>query len=582
MLCLNKGLVKYSNNDLAKKLIEEANTNLQHKKVNEAFNLLAEAYSVDPNTNGLQSCFESCLVLKINITSSKDPEKSIEDRFGLASLLIDQERYEEASFELGEIMRILSSRGDSYLLRKCEAMMFRTCASLCKWDATDKLQKRVHQSLFHPFEALKFPFISLENATNIAKLFSNKSKEGIIRNSIKNSPPNTSKVLKVGYLSPDFSGKHPLGFLMQNVFLHHNSSRVKVYLYSLTQNDGSSEVKKMRDSCDEWITLCPGMSAEEIANLIKEDELDVMVDLCGYAGTMLVSQVIAIRVAPIQISYMGFPGSGGDDLHDYLVCDKIVVPKTYRKHYTEKLIYMPHSYFVNSHRCIKISEKEISKKLYGLPSQGFVFCCHNRPDKIDPITFQTWISALKEVRRLGALNQNPQQANAVLWLLRSGPQMEAYLRSLFDFENISKETLVFCDVVPRNEHLRRIALADVFCDTPSYNAHTLGCDALWAGVPMISLPQEKMASRVGSSLLTAANLSCLICNTQKEYKTLMIQCATNPQWFHHIKKKLQSDRFSCPLFDTQRWVRNFESGILLAYNSSIKKDISVVDEFNQN
>jgi protein O-GlcNAc transferase len=264
---------------------------------------------------------------------------------------------------------------------------------------------------------------------------------------------------------------------------------------------------------------------------------------------------------------------------------------------------MPHCYFVNSHETViggpndgivlANEEERIALRMnYGIHPSAFVFCCHSRPDKIDPSTFRSWIKALcisrQEQRNRGA----EEAALPVLWLLRSGNEMEQNLRSIVqsEFGDNLDGALVFADIAQRNEHLKRLGCADLFLDTPCYGAHTLGCDALFMGVPMVSLfrtdtsrgslladeysdvnsehaenrsiPTEKLASIVGASLLRAVSLEEFVVGDMQSYEDLMVKCAINREWFSEVRERLFSSRTEPPLFDTARWVRNLETAFL--------------------
>lgn len=593
------------------RLFQQAQSHIDQGDVDAAFGTLSEIYAQDPQARGLQKLFESTLKLGVD----KDPH-NVQDRFGLASLLLDQERYEEALVPLREICNLQPTNE-----RAC-SMLFRTRAACCHWQtypedaqtlvASLQLQERLQDinnvelvPAVHPFEALKWPCISLPQATQIAMLYARRAvgatrpdaleefntnvefpKRPVVKVSQATNQllPRTRK-LRLGYISPDFTGTHPLAFLMQQVFGLHNRNDFSVHLYSLAKPDDSSpEVQQIRAGSDSLTHLSAGATGEECARIIQEDQLDILVDLCGHAGTSLVAQILSLRPAPIQVSYMGFPASSGAPYLDYLVCDPIVVPPHLRTFYSEGMIWMPHCYFVNSHsQCASHLvvtsdvERQELRHANALPQDGFVFCCHSRPDKIDPSTFETWLRALKRVRE--------HDSKAVLWLLRSGSEMEFNLRRIAKSKfSLDDSALVFADICERDVHLRRLGAADLFLDTPAYNAHTLGCDTLFAGVPMISLLRstgnkdedgeeletalpwvatDKLASRVGASLLKAAGLDEMICASMKDYENLMVRCAMDgKKWYKGtICARLQQDRMSCPLFDTKRWVENLELGL---------------------
>jgi predicted O-linked N-acetylglucosamine transferase (SPINDLY family) len=365
-----------------------------------------------------------------------------------------------------------------------------------------------------------------------------------------------------------------------------------------------------------------------------QDDLDILVDLCGYAGTSLVAEIMASRYKlqqdmgdkatntqyPIHVSYMGFPGSMGSYHWDYSIFDKHVVPPSLRDYYSGALVYMPHCYFVNSHRTVisgpgdgimlaNAEEKAALRAKYGLDASAFVYCCHSRPDKIDPSTFRSWMRALIKARDECKKNGVKDEALPVMWLLRSGDEMEKNLRSFVrrEFDEGIEHALIFADVAERNEHLRRLGCADVFLDTPAYGAHTLGVDALYLGVPMISLrleskspdtkysdiyiddhvetekrsiPTDKLASMVGSSLLRAVSCEDLIVDNMQAYENVMAKCAINGDWFGAIRNRLTSSRSESPLFDTNRWCANLETAFLKMKEVDLDDlpDIVVIDK----
>jgi protein O-GlcNAc transferase len=602
-------------------LLSRAQSLVQQRDSDAAFATLSKIYAVDPDARGLANLFEACLRLRVEEVGNT------QDRFGLAALLLDQERYEEASVQLRHILSCEDDPGKG-VLEKASSMLFRTNAACCQWGTYLEDSKKLVESLqlssrgsdpndvpsVHPFEALKWTCISLAEATQVASLYARRSISST-NNTIQNwdiqgqiqwkekmptmtvSRESDSKLsfqrkIRLGYLSPDFTSLHPLAFLMQHVFRHHNRQHFEIKIYSMSRDDKGPEVCNIMQGSDSY-TVLPAESPEKLAKQILDDNLDILVDLCGYAGTDRVSQIMSLRPAPIQISYMGFPASSGAPYIDYLVCDPVVVPINLRKFYTENLIWMPHCYFVNSHAMsvshllVRSDEKRRELRQENqLPEDAFVYCCHSRPDKIDPATFRTWLGALKRAR---------QTCSAVLWLLRSGSEMEQNLRQIARQEfQIEDEALVFCYVAPRDVHLQRLGCADLFLDTPAYNAHTLGCDTLFAGVPMISLlrPEakqykpmdpffvetDKLASRVGASLLKAAGLEELICGEMRDYANTMVYCATERHWYTSIRNRLCESRLKRPLFDTKRWVENLEVALRQIVIGNVEAaDIIVAD-----
>jgi len=643
--------------------LDKVDEYLREQLPTEAFNCLVQLYAINPSLNGLRSRFAKCLQLKINLLeedlrailvtqasgSAIDQENMFslranlaQERMGMAALLIEQHRYEGAAVQLRDIV---ASTSDSMLVAKSEyqrvydkacSMLFRTNAALCQWNDIDRDSKVLAASVIkhqqqphtkfktapplHPFEALKWPCISLEQSTYVAQQYADRRMgfasvgPRLSRNVVQTSrePPacviidvdnagsqttQATNRFRIGYLSPDFTAEHPLAFLMADVFRFHNRKRWEVFLYSLKggsdKDIASPHVRTIREGADHWIQLEEDQTTN-LASRIKEDNLDIMIDLCGHSGTSMVIELMAERLAPVQASYMGFPGSiGAPSFIDYLICDAIVVPyqqPQIRQHYLERLLLLPDCYFVNSHvyavereiamkRDTKLTE--ISRDRYFLPSDAFVLCCHSRPDKIDPRTFRSWCKVLARLQSEGA-------RPTVLWLLRSGSEMENNLRKLAKEEfALDQDIIIMADVAPRDEHLQRLALADLFLDTPAYNAHTVGCDALFAGVPMVTLlrpledsvkpssqppwervPTDKWASRVGASLLKAVGLPDLIAPNMEAYEDLLHKAATDPQWSDSLKRRLQSTISDCPLFDLAGWVHNLETGLAEAVSRS--------------
>ena len=646
---------------------------------------ILEKWKVDPENNTI---------------SEAELTNLFQDRMGLSSLLIDKEEYDEAGVQLRKALEEANCWLKYFLntstintqidlsntrfapwqphIDRAQYLLYRTNAACCKWNTYfedgNQLSQSISRSsspsghvqrLLHPFDGLKFPCISLELASTIAQSYAARALEthGLVDTIESNKQrrptvtvnrqelPTQQRKLKVGYISPDFNSRHPLAFLMQHVFRYHDESKFSIYMYSLSSkvDDNGPEVEAIQESCERFTYLSPtAKSPKELYQRMVEDDLDIIVDLCGYAGTSIMTEIMASRPLlqqkaygsngesaslhlPIHCSYMGYPGSiGSAQIWDYSIFDKVVVPPDdeygIREHYNEALVYMPHCYFVNSHKTvlgkkgegIVLASEEERMQLrskYGINSSAFVYCCHSRPDKIDPTTFRSWIRALS-IARSDYFAEHPNESNLddslngapILWLLRSGKEMEYNLRHLVrtEFGERMEDALVFADIAERNEHLRRLQIADVFLDTPAYNAHTLGCDALYLGLPMISLLRddsstnvsddgvnngedvditigtEKLASRVGASLLRAASIGDLVCSNMSDYEDLMIRCAADTKWFESVRRRLCELSQTSPLFDTERWVRNLEAAFLHMTSSGYNQgsefpDIIVAD-----
>jgi predicted O-linked N-acetylglucosamine transferase (SPINDLY family) len=305
------------------------------------------------------------------------------------------------------------------------------------------------------------------------------------------------------------------------------------------------------------------MSDHEVALLSRSMEIDIAVDLKGYTKDNRAG-IFALRCAPIQVSYLGYPGSTGANYIDYIIADETVIPEKMQIYYTEKIIYLPHCYQVNDSKRT-ISSRLYSKKDFGLPDNEFIFCCFNNSFKILPATFNIWMNILKTVEK------------SVLWLIDDNPTSTNNLKKEALYRGISDSRLIFSKRINLDDHLARHKLADLFLDTLPYNAHTTSSDALWAGLPVLTCMGNSFASRVAGSLLNALELPELITNTFHEYEQTAIELASNSEKLKSIKVRLNTNRLTTPLFDTTLFVKYFESAFLEIYQiqleSSIPKNI---------
>ena len=255
--------------------------------------------------------------------------------------------------------------------------------------------------------------------------------------------------------------------------------------------------------------------------------------------------ICAFRPAPVQVTYLGSMVTTGADFLDYIVTDRIVTPEEHEPCYSEHLVYMPDSYLISDH-LQAIADKDWVREDVGLPGEGFVFCSFNQPFKIEPVMFGVWMNILRQV------------PGSVLWLLCKNMTAEENLKRAVESRGISAERLIFAKKLPKSEHLARQKHADLVLDTRIYNGHTTSSDALWAGVPVITLQGTHFASRVSTSLLNAVGLSELITHSLKEYEELAVRLASSCSELQVIKEKLAKNRFTEPLFDTPRFGRNLE------------------------
>ncbi len=353
-------------------------------------------------------------------------------------------------------------------------------------------------------------------------------------------PPPPAPRLHLGYLSPDFR-QHPVGTLIHQLFQHHDRSRFHISAYALVAAD-DAYTASIRQGCDAFVDLS-GLSPLAAAGRIHADGLHILIDLAGYT-TFSQPEILALQPAPIQIHYLGYPGSLGTDFIPYLLADRWLIPPGQRHHYSEEVIELPHA-FAGSQ--LEISADPIDRQEFGLPAEAFVFCCFNRSDKIEPRVLRSWLRILEAV------------PDSVLWLSQSQPTIESRLRQQAQQQGIDPERLVFSPRLPMERYLAAYRLADLFLDTFLYNAGATAVHALWAGLPLLTCPGEGYAARMGASLCAAAGLEALICPDPAAYEARAIALATSDRpELSSLRRQLIERRDSLPLFDRQGWIRGLE------------------------
>jgi predicted O-linked N-acetylglucosamine transferase (SPINDLY family) len=349
--------------------------------------------------------------------------------------------------------------------------------------------------------------------------------------------------LRIGYVSPDFR-IHPIATVTRRLYALHDRGRFEVYGYSLHPGDGSSIRRDIENGCDVFRELS-GLDDRTAAEIIHRDGIDILIDLAGYT-THSRTEIFAMRPAPLQASYLGFLHTTGADFIDYIMADLVVVPATSARFFTEKIAYLPNSYFLFDNQQ-EISAQTLAREELGLPAQGFVFCCHNSNYKITPRDFDIWMRLLKRV------------AGSVLWLYKSSEAVAVNLRKEAEARGVNPGRLVFATRAPNAEYLARYRMADLFLDTAFYNAQTTAAEALWMGLPVLTCPGASMASRVASGLLRSVGLEEMITGSPQEYEERAYHLATHADELQQVREKLARNRLSTTLFDTGRQVRHLEA-----------------------
>jgi predicted O-linked N-acetylglucosamine transferase (SPINDLY family) len=358
------------------------------------------------------------------------------------------------------------------------------------------------------------------------------------------APPYQHDRIRVGYLSSDFHN-HATAYLLAELFALHDRTKFDSYIYSYGADDDSAIRQRIAATADHWRDIGQ-LTHPQAAQRIRQDEIDILIDLKGYTrGGRL--EILAYRPAPVQAHWLGFPGTLGTGFVDYLLADAVTIPPDHEHYYSEAIIRLPDSYQINDRQ--RVIGAPLSRQDYGLPETGLVLASFNQSYKITPEIFAVWCTLLR------------QMPDSCLWLLASNAAAPENLRHAAVAHGIDPMRLIFADQKPLAEHLARYAHVDLALDTFPVVGHTTTSDALWCGTPVVALLGQSFVSRVSASLLQACGLAELITTTLPDYQTLALAMAHDTARRQRIRQQLQN-RTALPLFDTPRFVRNFEAALL--------------------
>ena len=355
--------------------------------------------------------------------------------------------------------------------------------------------------------------------------------------------------IRVGYFSADFH-EHATAYLAAGLFERHDRHSFEVVAFSFGPDTRDAARQRLKAGFDRFVDV-RGRADRDVARLSRELQIDIAVDLKGFTFDER-SGIFAQRAAPVQVSYLGYPGTLGAAYMDYLVADRALIPPELRDRYCERIVYLPDSYQVNDRRRL-LPEAVPTRDSLGLPTDRFVFCSFNNSFKILPGVFASWMKIL-------------QHTDSVLWLLADNAVAAANLRREAAALGVDPQRLVFAERVPHAAHLARQPAADLFLDTLPYNAHTTASDALWCGLPVLTQAGESFPARVGASLLQAVGCPELITGSREEYESLAIRLASDRGLLQGLRERLRASRPAAPLFDTDRFTANLERAYRAMYD----------------
>ena len=419
---------------------------------------------------------------------------------------------------------------------------------ICDWTRTTKFvgELKAHvanrRSIILPFTLLGYssdPALQLKCAQSYIE-----DKIPIPPPSLRNGTSWCHNKIRVAYLSADFH-QHATAFLMAELFELHDRTGFEVLGISFGPDDKSDMRSRLIKSFNQFHEVRL-RSDREVAKLVNQLQVDIAVDLKGYTQNSRLG-ILAHRPAPIQVSYLGYPGTTGTDFMDYVLADRIVLPFDQQPFYTEKIVHLPECYQVNDSQK-KISAGATTRHEVGLPERGFVFCCFNNNYKITAPVFEVWLRLLQAID------------GSMLWLLRAdNSSAETNLRKEAAARGMDPARVIFASPMPLQDHLARYRLADLFLDTLPINAHTTASDALWAGLPLLTCCGQSFAGRVAASLLYAIGLPELVTHGLEEYEALALRLARDASLLANIKAKLACNRDTYPLFNSKRFTRHLEA-----------------------
>ncbi|MGD9787574.1 MAG: tetratricopeptide repeat protein [Sulfuricellaceae bacterium] len=389
--------------------------------------------------------------------------------------------------------------------------------------------------------ATPFQMLCLVDDPTLQRASATRASRDLPRGAVGARTVGDGRRLTIGYLSSDFVD-HALSRVMAGVLERHDREGFKIIAYATRTDDGSDISRRVRGAV-EVVRDVAGMTQRAIASLIAQDGVDILVDLNGHTlGTML--GVLGYRPAPVQATYMGYPGTTGYEAVDYLIADGFVVPPEAEKYYSEAVVRLPHCYWAPDHR--HAEAEVLSRKDCGLPEEGFVFACFNRANKFSAEMVGTWLSILAQVPR------------SVLWLVAEHPSLQRSLRERATEAGVSPERLVFSAPAAYGRYLGRLTRVDLFLDTYPYNAHTLAFDALRLGTPILTLCGQSFAARVAGSMLTALGLPELIAPDAASYRERAVALANDPAQRERFRRHLREARGETPVFDAEAFTRHLE------------------------
>jgi protein O-GlcNAc transferase len=458
-----------------------------------------------------------------------------------AQVLSDMKRHDEALATYDRTLTLEPANVDASRGAANIALYF------CDWDRTERIAAALPDQLARG-GAYVFPFTVFgywDDAAVQRRCAENYARERvpIALPPVRNGAVFRHDKIRIAYLSADYR-RHVMAYQLAELFEVHDRSRFEVIGVSFGADDNSDIRSRIVGAFDRFIDVRT-MGDYEAAKLLSDLEVDIAVDLLGHTSDSRIG-ILAHRPAPIQVNYLGYPGTMGASFMDYVLADPVVLPFDQQPFYAEKIVHLPDCYQVNDSKRA-MSDRVPTRRDAGLPESGFVFCCFNNSYKITRTMFDPWMRLLAKVD------------GSVFWLFAPHERAKRNLRQEATRRGVDPARLVFADELTVEDHLARQTLADLFMDTLPYNAHGTGSGALWPGLPVLTCRGKTLAGRVGASMLNAVGLPELVTDNLADYEALALRLATDAPLLRSIRDKLAQNRKTHPLFDTRRFCRHVEA-----------------------
>lgn len=462
-----------------------------------------------------------------------------------AGVQFEQKHHQAAADSYGKVVHLQTNYPYAYGSQLQNKML------VCDWQNFDEACRELNRRIeARNIVSMPFPLLGLSDSPAIQRMATERLVEDQFPSrSFAYKPGPRGKKIRLGYYSADFH-EHATMHLVAELFERHDKNRFELFGFSFGPEDSGAMRTRVVSSFDRFIDVRQ-LSDDAVAQLSRELGIDIAIDLKAFTQDSRPG-IFARRAAPLQVNFLGYPGTMGADYIDYLFADSTVIPEQSQQYYVEKVVYMPHTYQVND-RLRPIATREYARAELGLPETGMVFCCFNNCFKITPAVFDCWMRILRQVE------------GSVLWLLDDNSTATANLIKEAERRGMDPRRLVFGKRLPVADHLARHRAADLFLDTLPCNAHTTTSDALWAGLPVVTCMGETFASRVAASLLKAIGLPELVTTSLSDYESLVVDLANTPEKLRGIRRKLGSNRLTTPLFDTHQYTKHLEEAYLLIH-----------------